>query len=185
MKATPIPSSIRQVARPLLALVALLAGSACTVSTIASRKQELPAIYSAAAPSEQKMMSQGWIDRGFTPAMVYIALGNPDKIVNTRKGTDEFWIYMNFDSSPASAAIGKGRVTVTQGGSGTSTSGSPATAININNRSNYSLRPDMGSTAPAEEIPRLYVHFRDGYAVGVEITNKPKTAGSLATASNP
>ena len=166
---TRIPSSSTSLARCALVLGSLLLVSACNVSTIASRTQELPAVYSGAAPSEQKMMSQGWIDRGFTPSMVYIALGKPDKIVTTKAGTDEFWIYMNFDSAPASASLGKGKVTTTQGGSGTSASGTASSAMNISNRSNYSVSPDMGAGMTGEEIPRLYVYFKDGHAVNVEI----------------
>ena len=156
-------------ARCALVLGSLLLVSACNVSTIASRTQEMPAVYANAAPAEQKMMSQGWIDRGFTPSMVYIALGKPDKIVTTKAGTDEFWIYMNFDSAPSSAAIGKGKVTATQGGSGTSTSGTTSSAMDGRNRTNYSVAPDMGAGMTGEEIPRLYVYFKDGHAVNVEI----------------
>ena len=165
-------------ARCALVLGSLLLVSACNVSTIASRTQEMPAVYANAAPAEQKMMSQGWIDRGFTPSMVYIALGKPDKIVTTKAGTDEFWIYMNFDSAPASAALGKARITVTQGGSSTASSGSSSSSFVIGNRANYSVRPDVGGAEPAEEIPRLFIYFKDGHAVGVELKrekNAPAT----------
>lgn len=80
---------------PLVLGVALLLG-AC--STISSRIEEkAPVFYSLDANTRAKI-SQGDIDLGFTPDMVYIALGNPDSRRShlSQNGQTETWIYRSY-----------------------------------------------------------------------------------------
>lgn len=85
----------------LLGAVALL--GAC--STINSRITEKSAVYNSLDPNTQAKIAHGDIDIGFTPDMVYIALGRPDfrrEAVST-EGQSETWIYRSYydDYDPA------------------------------------------------------------------------------------
>lgn len=151
---------------PLLRLTRLagvLAGGlllgACSVSTVASRIRELPSIYSTATPTQQRVMQEGGIDAGFTPNMVYIALGEPDRIERP-DSQSEVWTYWNFAMKPAMAAIGKPKLLVTQ-------TTRPLTVSNA--RTDYAVRPDMGTADVPEDVPQLHVYFYMGVTTSVKM----------------
>ena len=85
----------------LLSAIALL--GAC--STVNSRISEKSAVFSSLDPNTQAKISHGDIDIGFTPDMVYMALGNPDvrRESITANGQTETWIYRTYydDYDPA------------------------------------------------------------------------------------
>ncbi len=85
----------------LLCAIALL--GAC--STINSRINEKSAVFNSLDPNTQAKITHGDIDIGFTPDMVYMALGRPDstrQAVST-DGQTETWIYRSYydDYDPA------------------------------------------------------------------------------------
>lgn len=88
----------------VLAAAALLLG-AC--STIESRIQEKSAVFNSLDPVAKDKISHGDIDLGFTPDMVYIALGDPDarreRISST--GSTEEWVYRSYYSDYAGSAF--------------------------------------------------------------------------------
>lgn len=79
-----------------LAAAAVLAVAGC--STVQNRIQEKSAVYNALDPNTQAKIAHGDIDLGFTPDMVYMALGNPDvrREAVTTSGRTETWIYRSY-----------------------------------------------------------------------------------------
>lgn len=80
---------------PLLLVAVLLLG-AC--STISSRIEEKGTVFNSLDPNTQAKIAHGDIDLGFTPDMVYIALGQPDvrRRQVSNNGTTEQWIYRSY-----------------------------------------------------------------------------------------
>lgn len=156
------PRAIAWLALPFLA--------ACSMSTISSRSQERPTALNSATPAQKKLISEGWIDPGFTPDMVYIALGNPDK--KETNGEVETWIYRNFSAAPQSASLGKAKATVTtqdMQGKGAAPGMIAGQPTSTGGGINASARPDVGSADPVEDVPNLYVYFFKGKTVSVKV----------------
>jgi len=63
---------------PILAAVLLASLTGC--STISSRIREKAAVFVALPPAMQAEIRQGQVAIGFTPDMVYMAIGKPDEI---------------------------------------------------------------------------------------------------------
>jgi len=151
-----------------LALTALLVLSACgTMNTIEARTKEKAAVFAAATKWEQKTMREGWIDYGFTPDMVYIALDKPDKIVVTADGGNEIWIYNNFDQQ--NTAFGGGVKVSVQAGSALGGQGmSPTSQAARQSYQSAGVSPDLGA-ANVEPVSRLYVVFLHGKVNHVDL----------------
>ena len=77
----------------LLPAAALVVLSGC--STVSSRIDQHADEYYQLDPDAQEKIRHGTIDVGFTPNMVYMALGKPDakRQRTTNDGTSETWIY--------------------------------------------------------------------------------------------
>ncbi|HTQ31857.1 MAG TPA: hypothetical protein VMI53_11670 [Opitutaceae bacterium] len=83
--------------RPFLLLAGLgLALAGC--STIDSRIREKQDSFNRLDPSTQAKLRQGIVEVGYTPDMVYIALGSPDERheLTTGKGDETTWIYKTY-----------------------------------------------------------------------------------------
>lgn len=67
-------------------------------STVNSRIQENAGLYYSLDPNTQAKLAHGDIDLGFTPQMVYIALGQPDlrRTNLSQSGQTETWIYRSY-----------------------------------------------------------------------------------------
>ncbi len=85
---------------PLSAAVvlALLLTGCETDGGVAARKQEKSATYTALKMWEKQLIDAGTIAQGFTPDMVYLAMGRPDKIDSKEfpQGHAEMWTYTHF-----------------------------------------------------------------------------------------
>ncbi len=79
-----------------LLVVPLVALAAC--STVNSRIREKAAVFDQLSPADQARIRQGVINLGFTPDMVYMALGNPtevrDQMVHSVR--EQVWIYSTY-----------------------------------------------------------------------------------------
>lgn len=168
MNRYPYVSSSLRVAKTLAVLTGLAALTACNVSTIARRSNEKAATFAAATPKQKQVMQDGWLDAGFTTDMVYIALGQPDQVVPATDGFSEIWVYMNFASQLDSASLGKGKVTATMV-NGVGVRGAVTDTTGRMGKVEFNVAPDVGSAAPAEEIPRLYVQFFQGKAISIKL----------------
>ena len=84
-------------------LVALLF-SGC--NTINHRIEEKSAAFSAADAATQEKIRQGVVAVGYTPDLVYIALGNPDRKRHhtSKDGEEETWIYNTYYQEYAGTA---------------------------------------------------------------------------------
>ena len=78
-------------------LAAVVAGCAGDPG-IAARTREKSAVYAALTPREKRHIDKGAIALGYTPDMVYLALGHPSSTrpVDATGGRGELWIYLNF-----------------------------------------------------------------------------------------
>jgi hypothetical protein len=87
----------------LLGLLAALTGC----NTVQSRIDRNLDLFASLTLEEQGMVERGEIDVGFTPDMVYLARGNPDRKVRERTATGEaeVWIYLRNESRYAGQAF--------------------------------------------------------------------------------
>ena len=80
----------------LATLLTALLGSGC--ETRSDRIREKSALYATLSPAQQAQIGQGIVAVGFTPEMVYMALGNPARLEKTERAEApaELWIYNNY-----------------------------------------------------------------------------------------
>jgi len=73
--------------------VALVASAAC--STTSSRIRSQQELYDGYPPAVQENIRKGVIEVGYTPEMVRMALGEPDRtvVMETEDGPTEVWTY--------------------------------------------------------------------------------------------
>jgi hypothetical protein len=68
------------------------------MNTRATRIRENAALFASLEPFTQKLISDGLFDHGFTPELLYMSLGKPNRVVvsDTEQGHIEIWSYRNF-----------------------------------------------------------------------------------------
>jgi len=78
-----------------IGLLAMFAGckTAMTGAKIEARIQEMPEVFAQLPKAAQKDIRWGYIKKGFTPPMVYMALGNPEKTEVSEDKTRITWTY--------------------------------------------------------------------------------------------
>ena len=86
----------RSVSVSLLA-VALL----CGCSTYESRLQERASAIASATPAQRAAMDAGRVEVGFTPDMVYVVLGQPERVERDARTGEETWLYTTGDAGSA------------------------------------------------------------------------------------
>jgi hypothetical protein len=87
----------------ILALVALLAGC----STVDRRIEEKSGVFNALDADTQDQLRQGMVEVGYTPDMVYIALGRPDekRAIVTTTAREEVWVYSTYFSEYVGSTV--------------------------------------------------------------------------------
>lgn len=85
-------STLRNLA--ILAAVALLAGCASPQTRIAENR----ALYDSLPAESQELIQEGRVAVGFTPEMVMLALGDPDRVYSRTdaSGKSESWAYTSY-----------------------------------------------------------------------------------------
>lgn len=87
-----------------VALGTALLITGCESDDLAARIQEKSAVYATLKPWQKRQIDQGIIATGFTPNMVYMAIGNPSmKQPLTNDG--ELWTYRNYYPSVAANRV--------------------------------------------------------------------------------
>lgn len=76
-----------------LGLALLITG--CESDSSSARIQEKSAVYATLKPWQKKNIDKGVIAMGFTPDMVYMAIGNPSTKQPQGDGS-ELWVYKNY-----------------------------------------------------------------------------------------
>ena len=79
-----------------LLTAAVLSGCA----TPEARIQKNPELFASLAASDQQAIKEGRASLGFTPEMVRLALGDPDRVVTRTdaSGTNEVWRYTTYET---------------------------------------------------------------------------------------
>jgi hypothetical protein len=82
----------------LIAALALLTLAAC--STPERRIGRNPEFFASLAPADQELIKKGRVALGFTPDMVKLALGDPDRLLTRTdsSGSSEVWRYTTYES---------------------------------------------------------------------------------------
>ncbi len=86
---------------PGLLLVALLAGC----SSIQKRIAENPDAFAPLSPEAKQTIRDGHVSLGFTPVMVYMALGKPSKINTSADGMETTWTYIHYNTSEGTISL--------------------------------------------------------------------------------
>jgi len=70
----------------------------CETDNASARIQEKSAVYATLKPWQKKYVDTGVVAMGFTPDMVYMAIGNPTKteVVGAPGDKTEVWTYRNY-----------------------------------------------------------------------------------------
>lgn len=144
----------------LLALGCALALAGC--NTVEDRIAENRAYFDGLSPLEQENIRNGAIDLGYTPQMVYLALGEPDLVgyEKSTEGETEVWTYQasRFADYPVApyyvGPYSRWYYSPYYGG--------------------FICRPyaAYGAATPVEVYDRLIVEFRDGEAVRIRFPDK-------------
>jgi hypothetical protein len=82
----------------ILVLSALAFFSGC--ATPAARIERNPEVFAKLSPTEQQTIREGKVAIGFTPEMVKLALGEPDRVFTRTdaQGSTESWSYTTYES---------------------------------------------------------------------------------------
>ncbi len=82
-----------------LCITALLFLSGC--NTPEARIKREPALFASLSPADQQLIREGKVAIGFTPEMVKLAVGEPDRVYTRTdaNGTSESWSYTTYEST--------------------------------------------------------------------------------------
>jgi hypothetical protein len=82
---------------PVTCLCLAALGAGC-VSTRASRIRENAALFASLDPFTKQLVSDGLFDHGFTPELLYLSMGKPNRVVasESERGHVEVWSYRNY-----------------------------------------------------------------------------------------
>lgn len=82
-----------------LALAVLTVFSGC--ATPESRIRDNPELFAKLTPQEQQMIREGKVGIGFSPEMVRLAVGDPDKVYSRidANGASESWSYTTYETT--------------------------------------------------------------------------------------
>lgn len=167
--------------RPFLhcSLLLLALGAVAGCDTIASRIQEKPALFAQLDPVVQQGIQHGRIGVGFTPEMVYLALGRPTTIETAADGSDTVWTYFSYNTPEGSFMLdSKGGTHNPTNSVGLLIDGSFQTVAGKADLDNGEVKvPDeltrrkTAMEMVQDDSPRqdLKVRFADGKAVACEI----------------
>lgn len=190
----PPASAIHRCRAGLAPLLLLLLLAGC--DTIASRIAQKPELFATLDAETRELIEEGHIGLGFTPDMVFMALGKASEVETSSDGRDVFWTYLFFNTVDGAfmltpAAPIQGRVDPSNPSGDrfdqasarlASNSQAPASAPtrSVTARTDLArgeLRlPDRSTRhkTPHEMISEdfrqdLRIQFRDGHLVGFEI----------------
>jgi len=87
-----------QISAGAAVVLALLVTGCENDGGVSARKQEKAAVYAPLRPWQKTLIDAGTIGNEFTPDMVYIAMGKPDKIETKDfpEGRAEMWTYTHY-----------------------------------------------------------------------------------------
>lgn len=164
-----------------LASLLALTCTGCGTNAVTARIQEKAAVFARLTPAQQEQIKHGGIEPGYTQDMVYMALGQPNKITTSANGRDTTWVYKNYIAPVASPQANFQWSKGVYGGSAHQSASRESNNVSTGN----AIIPQqyqpaaMSSTAPAGpepsmEVPDLptgtfYVTFRRNRVIDLRI----------------
>jgi len=152
----------------------------CESDSSSARIQEKSAVYATLKPWQKKNIDKGVVALGFTPDMVYMAIGNPS--TKTPIGAGEMWIYKNYYPSAAAEQV---RVTFNTeshyANSSNLAPGMPGSNAPSGSRAGKSTPsnsqtsgPQGGSIEPADLVSyTLWLTFENGVVSKMKLDQNP------------
>lgn len=193
---------------PRLAFVTLaaacLAGCAATnAALIKSRIKEKSEVYAGLTRQQQKDVNWGYIRPGFTPDMVYIALGKPDQVIASADKNAFVWVFIDRKSINQDLALTNAILAASRGDNISShavpaSNGTTQTSVAFSgSNANYPIRGATTSDifqAPNQEHsdayaivdtsrqpPTTWVAFRDNSVVSVRHFDTHESSGKTGS----
>lgn len=161
----------------------LLACGCSTTDTLAKRIQQNHEVFAGLSAEEKTQIEHGVITVGFSPDMVLMALGKPERIVPGRGPGEEDWIYVNLYSPDGDSLAVSTKVTMNYplkphqdmgppqyykfNGEDTRRDGVPLPT--------YNLVPDLANERiKAESAIKVHVKFTEGTVADIQIVTDGK-----------
>ncbi len=149
-------------------LVAVLAGCG-TTNTKSSRIKENQAAFDQLGPVDQDVVRNGFIKIGYSQAMVYVALENPEKKIPGPGANEETWVYHNFYSSDGQSNMSGQKVKTNFAGGAGGGSRPPAGKSQAANNT-FSVEPDYtAEQIKADSQIKVRVKFVDGKVASIDV----------------
>ena len=160
--------SLPSVSRAVIVLTLLTAGCHHPRTT---RIQEQAALFQSLDSFSQRLIKSGLVNYGFTPELVYMSLGRPNRVAveETAQGDVEIWVYKNFLYSTASAAkFGVNNQGTKQQPGPIISSSAPLGGPSL---SSTKTSPVQATVTDMNDVPiaTLFLEFVDGSVVVVRI----------------
>lgn len=179
----------RSIALGAAAWLTLFAAGCKTTSGIPARTREKSAVYTTLQRWEKMYIDRGLVSVGFTPDMIYMAVGRPTRVEprELSGGNSELWIYRHFFPTPDAHYMNFGNVSAEPVNPPPPTKGTPVEnpaaekaprgvtgvggSASMDRPSSFTTgRPQGGSIEPSDlQSYTLYVLFEDGKATKVGI----------------
>ncbi|MBS0632911.1 MAG: hypothetical protein JSS11_13430 [Verrucomicrobia bacterium] len=163
---------MKKILLPACALGLMVAGCAMT-DTVSNRIAKNQAIYAGLTPEEQNQIKSGIITVGFTPEMVLMALGKPERILPGKGPGEEDWVYVNVYSRDGYSIGMSAKVTHTSFGGAKRGSGSSFSAGNTIPEFNLDYDPS-NEKIRAESAIKVHVKFTEGTVADIQIISDGK-----------
>ncbi|MCX6992328.1 MAG: hypothetical protein NT011_04210 [Kiritimatiellaeota bacterium] len=139
-----------------LAVVSLIVLAGC--ATPESRIKDNPGLFASFPPEVQQNVRQGQIDIGYTPEMVEMALGKPDKIETEKaaEGARDIWSYTDTTSTTEQQTYTPSPYVTDKDGDTT-----------------YQYRPPVTvNSQKLQEYEKLHVEFMNGKVTKIKTANR-------------
>jgi hypothetical protein len=163
---------MKKIMLPACMLGLLVAGCA-TTDTVDNRIKRNSAIYAGLTPEEQNQIRSGIITAGFTPQMVLMALGKPERVLPGRGPGEEDWVYVNVYSRDG-YSIGM-PVKLMASPAGTAVHMEIVDAARKSKNIEYHLDPDLANeNIRAESAIKVHVKFTEGTVADIQIISNGK-----------
>lgn len=164
---------------PLLGLLsaaalALLACGCSTTDTVDNRIKQNTALYAGLTPEEQNQIRSGIITAGFSPEMVLMALGKPERILPGKGPGEEDWVYVNMYSRDGRSIELPSKVTMGYGTTRLSPMGSARAKADYLHLTFSADYDPSNEVIKAESAIKVHVKFSEGTVADIQIVSDGK-----------
>lgn len=154
--------------------LALMVAGCSTTDSVENRIKQNSAIYAGLTPEEQNQIRSGIITAGFTPQMVLMAMGKPERILPGKGPGEEDWVYVNVYSRDG-YSLGMSSKVAASLANGTKR-GSMVAFSAANAPIQYHLDYDPADEyIRAESAIKVHVKFTEGTVADIQIISDGKS----------